>query len=214
MNFPADQLWQKRPYRWRQLSILPSNRDDGGFFWSSDDIFFISEMRQLSRGSLCWVVGRFFTCLESYFDVCICSCARFYSHNSRNLTAMRQLSLELSCWDVGRIFTGLNLGQFVNQICTTSELLTSESIWTSTILSALLYNFRSWTFLLAFIHISFCDASQSEHLDNIYPKFLQKLISLHLLTHRAEGLSSRWIWSKCCYPLLGCTPLFWQLPQN
>ena len=76
-----------------------------------------------------------------------------------DLLWLRQLSLELFCLMVGRNFhvkvlvqvpgfPASKFNEIFSKLCTTSELLTRQSVRTSTIVPTLLYSSQSLAFLL------------------------------------------------------------------
>ena len=88
---------------------------------------------------------------------------------------MRQLSLELFCWEVGRFFTCLSITRpfdfksvVVHAFLRANSMLASinsaqlPSCSYDPVLSILLYDSQSRTFLLSSFHESFCDRQSSE----------------------------------------------------
>ena len=122
---------------------------------------------------------------------------------------MRQLSLELSCTVVGRIFTCQDISPFLgflcvfmcmsqgfpaskfhvrfNRICTTSEMLTRDSMRNSTIFSTLVSNSPCVALLLAFLNKTIRDARLTAlFVLKILTDLPQNRFLLEFLTHHAK----------------------------
>ena len=115
-----------------------------------------------------------------------------FNKHVRNLTEMRRHSLELPCWEVGRIFTYFEHKslQLLKCSCASPILFAYKfhSCFKKYAQHPSCSNERTFglrllspprciipkvgTFLLALVHKSLCDASQSEVLDNIISNFL------------------------------------------
>ena len=61
---------------------------------------------------------------------------------------------------------------------------------------------------------SFCDANQSELLDDVLPNFLWTLISLEPMNTPCRKSPAAVYFREMVYPLLGCYPMFWRLPRH
>ena len=136
----------------------------------------LTEMRQLSLELSYWEVGRFFHMLQ---------------HESLCLNRDRQRSIDFTyvlvqvpCFLASKFHVCFKLSS------TTSELRVRQNMWTSNAVCMLLYIIPNvGPFLLALFRKSFCDARQSDLLDQILPNFLRNnLTSLEEVTGRAEGL--------------------------